>query len=66
MGNGSVRIEQRKNGLTWVYRFQTTRADGMRVEHTMPLGLVRQIGAEEKDAWNEIDRQHLKGNRQSF
>src|SRR5208337_2891064 len=58
--NGSVRIEQRKNGPTWVYRFQTTRADGKRVEHTMPLGSVGQIGDKEKDAWDEVDRQHLR------
>ena len=38
--NGSIRIEQRKDGPTWVYRFQVTRADGKRVEHTTPIGLV--------------------------
>ena len=31
--NGSVRIEQRSDGPTWVYRFQVTRSDGKRVEH---------------------------------
>jgi hypothetical protein len=47
--NGSVRIEQRKDGPTWVYRFQVTRSDGKRVEDT-----------KEKDAWDGVDRQHLR------
>ncbi len=58
--NGSVRIKRRKNGPTWVYRFQITRADGKRVEHTMPIGLVSQVGDKEKDAWDEVDRQHFR------
>ena len=58
--NGSVRIKRRKNGLTWVYRFQITRADGKRVEHTMPIGLVSRVGEHEKDAWDEVDRQHFR------
>ncbi len=58
--NGSVRIEQRKDGPTWVYRFQVTRSDGKRVEHTSSLGLVRDIGSKEKDAWDGVDRQHLR------
>jgi len=58
--NGSVRIEQRKDGPTWVYRFQTTRSDGKRVEHTAALGLVDDLGGAEKDAWAEVDRQRLR------
>lgn len=58
--NGSIRIEQRKDGPTWVYRFQVTRADGKRVEHTIPIGLVSRIGDQEKDAWDEVDRQRLR------
>src|SRR5215472_6458521 len=58
--NGSVRIEQRKNGPTWVYRFQVTRSDGKRVEHTAPLGPVKKLGTMEKDAWAEVDHQHLR------
>jgi integrase len=58
--NGSVRIEQRKDGPTWVYRFQTTRSDGKRVEHTAALGLVDKLGTAEKDAWAEVDRQYLR------
>src|ERR1700730_1373073 len=58
--NGSVRIEHRKDGPTCVFRFQITRSDGKRVEHTGALGLVRQIGTKDKDAWDEVDRQHLR------
>ncbi len=58
--NGSVRIEDRSDGPTWVYRFQVTRADGKRVEHTTPIGLVGRIGDQEKDAWDEVDRQRLR------
>ena len=58
--NGSVRIEQRKHGPTWVYRFQVTRSDGKRVEHTSALGLVKDIGTKKKDAWDGVDRQHLR------
>jgi len=58
--NGSVRIEHRKDGPTWVFHFQITRSDGKRVEHTGALGLVRQIGTKDKDAWDEVDRQHLR------
>src|SRR6185312_11319693 len=58
--NGSVRIEHRKDGPTWVYRFQITRSDGKRVEHTVALGLVKRVGLKDKNAWEEIDRQHLR------
>jgi integrase len=64
--NGSIRIEQRKDGPTWVYRFQITRADGKRVEHTMPIGLVSRIGDQERDAWDEVDRQRLRENVNQF
>ncbi len=58
--NGSVRIEQRKDGPTWVYRFQVTRSDGKRVEHTAAVGIVKKIGTIEKNAWIEVDRQRLR------
>ena len=58
--NGSVRIEQRSDGPTWVYRFQVTRSDGRRVEHKTLLGLVRDVGPSEKYAWQEVDRQRLR------
>jgi len=58
--NGSVRIERRSEGETWVFRFQVTRSDGKRVEHKRRLGLVSDVGATEKHAWQEVDRQHLR------
>ena len=58
--NGSVRAERRSDGLTWAYRFRVTRSDGKRVEHKIALGLVSDIGPTEKDAWREVDRQHLR------
>ena len=60
--NGSVRTEQRSDGLTWVYRFQVTRSDGKRVEHKTVLGLVSQLGPKECDAWQEVDRQRFREN----
>src|SRR2546429_3374515 len=64
--NGSVRIEQRSDGPTWVYRFQVTRSDGKRVEHKTTLGLVRAVGPSEKDAWQEVDRQRLRENANQY
>jgi integrase len=58
--NGSVRIEQRSEGPTWVFRFQVTRSDGKRVENKRPLGLVNRIGLGKKQAWQEVDRQRLR------
>jgi len=60
--NGSVRIEQRSDGPTWVYRFYATRSDGKRVEHKTALGLVSKVGPTEKHAWQEVDRQRLRDN----
>lgn len=60
--NGSVRVEQRAEGPTWVFRFYVTRCDGKRVEHKIALGLVPTIGAEESAAWREVDRQRLREN----
>jgi integrase len=60
--NGSVRIEQRADGPTWVYRFYATRFDGKRVERKTTLGLVDKIGEGERDAWREVDRQRLREN----
>jgi integrase len=47
----------RANGLTWIYRFQTTRpSDGARVENTRVIGLVKDIGASAAAAWKEVGR----------
>ncbi len=64
--NGSVRIEQRSDGPAWVYRFQVTRSDGKRVEHKTSVGLVRDVGPSEKDAWQEVDRQRLRANANQY
>src|SRR5947209_14285853 len=60
--NGSVRVERRRDGPTWVYRFQVTRSDGKRVEHKTALGLVINVGSQERNAWQEVDRQRLRDN----
>lgn len=52
MSKGTVSKKQRANGVTWIYRFQVTRAsDGKRVENTRIIGLVKDIGPSEVDAW---------------
>ena len=54
---GSLRIESRKNGQNWVLRYYVTRmSDGQRVEHKIPIGLVRDFPTESA-AWAEVDRQ---------
>ena len=57
LGKGTVSKKQRANGLTWIYRFQTTRAlDGKTVENTKVIGLVKDIGSSEAGAWREVGR----------
>ena len=57
MAKGTVSKKMRANGLTWIYRFQTTRpSDGARVENTKVIGLVKDIGASEAAAWKEVGR----------
>lgn len=36
-------------------RFRVTNAEGKRVEHTLPIGLVQSF-PKDKDAWREVDR----------
>lgn len=56
---GCLRIEPRSKGRTWVLRYYSTRAsDGKRVEHTAPVGLVRDF-PRRSDAWAEVERQFL-------
>jgi hypothetical protein len=46
-----------------VLRYNVTReADGKRVEHTLPVGLVRDFPSE-SSAWLEVERQHLQLNQ---
>lgn len=63
MGKGTVSKKHRAQGLTWIYRFQTTRAfDGNRVENTKVIGLVKDIGTSERAAWREVGRLGLDNN----
>jgi hypothetical protein len=53
----------RANGLTWIYRFQTTRpSDGARVENTKVIGLVKDTGVSGAAAWKEVGRLGLDNN----
>jgi hypothetical protein len=52
---GSVKKVRRKEGETWVLRFRVTNAEGKRVEHNAPIGLVRDFPKDD-DAWREVDR----------
>jgi integrase len=54
-----LRKEDRKAGPTWVLRHYATRQScGHRVEHKIPIGLVRDLKTESA-AWAEVERQHL-------
>ena len=57
---GSIRQIKRAEGMTWVLRYYATRADGKRVEHTVAIGLVKDIGPKKADASREADRQKLR------
>ncbi|MGB8885736.1 MAG: hypothetical protein WCC87_03385 [Candidatus Korobacteraceae bacterium] len=50
---GSLKKLPRKGGETWVLRYRVTKADGRRVEHTMPVALVRDFP---KEKWREVDK----------
>jgi integrase len=52
---GSLKKVRRKEGEAWVLRFRVTNAEGRRVEHTFPVGLVSTF-PKERDAWREVDR----------
>lgn len=52
---GSLKQYARKGGQTWVLRYRVTKPDGKRVEHGVPVGLVRDF-PKEKDAWREVDK----------
>jgi hypothetical protein len=46
--------------MTWVLHYYKTRTDGKRVEHTVAIGLVKDIGPKKSDASREADRQKLR------
>jgi hypothetical protein len=52
---GSLKQVPRKEGETWMLRYRVMNAEGRRVEHTLPVGLVRDFPSE-KAAWREVDR----------
>ena len=52
---GSLKKVRRKEGETWVLRYRVASADGRRVEHTTPIGLVRKF-PKDMDARREADR----------
>ena len=57
---GSLRVESRKDGPTWVLRYFITRSsDSRRVEHKLAVGLVRDLPTE-SSAWAEVEKQHLQ------
>jgi len=57
---GSLRVEPRKSGATWVLRYFVTRpSDSRRVEHKLAVGLVRDFPSESA-AWAEVEKQHLQ------
>jgi integrase len=52
---GCLKRVCRKEGETWVLRFRVLSAEGKRVEHALPVGLVQRF-PKDKDAWREVDR----------
>jgi len=57
---GSLRVESRKNGPTWVLRYFVTRpSDSRRVEHKIAVGLVHDFPCESA-AWAAVQKQHLQ------
>jgi hypothetical protein len=52
---GSLKKVRRKEGETWLLRFRVTNAQGKRVEHLLPVGLVCKF-PKDRDAWREVDR----------
>ncbi len=56
---GSLRVESRKKGPTWVLRYYVTReSDGQRVEHKLAIGLVHDFPTQTA-AWARVEKQHL-------
>jgi len=56
---GSLRVESRKKGPTWVLRYYITReSDGRRVEHKLAIGLVQDLPTQFA-AWTQVETQHL-------
>jgi len=57
---GWITKQERKKGDVWVYHWYVLKPEsGRKVEHTVVVGAVANF-PREKDAWQEIDRRHLK------
>ena len=52
---GSLKQVPRKDGDIWMLRYRVATADGRRVEHGLPVGLVRDF-PNEGAAWREVDK----------
>lgn len=52
---GSLKQVPRKDGDIWMLRYRVATADGRRVEHGLPVGLVRDFPSEGA-AWREVDK----------
>jgi integrase len=52
---GSLKAVPRKEGESWVLRYRVMNAEGRRVEHTLPVGLVLDFPSE-KAAWREVNQ----------
>ena len=60
---GWLKQEMRTGGKTWVLFFRIGReSDGKRVEHKVPIGLVREF-PDEASARAEVDKLHLPLNQ---
>jgi integrase len=63
---GWLKKEVRSNGDTWMLFFRATReSDGKRVEHKIPIGVVRDFPTKSA-AWAEVEKQHLNLNPADF
>lgn len=56
---GSLRVEQRSGGPTWVFRWYRSMPDGRRAETTKGIGLVSEIGKSESAAWRRVHELRL-------
>ena len=64
--HGWLKKEQRTDGETWMLFFRVTReSDGKRVEHKVPIGLVREFPSK-ASAWRQVEGQQLHINQTDF
>jgi hypothetical protein len=55
--HGWLRQRERTDGITWLWCYQRPRLeDGKMVENAVRLGLVRDIGKSDADAWRVVGR----------